>query len=68
LFNAGEFRSDGTLTLISESGGTRVVWRATGDTGRGPVNSYIALFRGLRISNDCDESLALLKQKLETKP
>lgn len=68
LFNAGEFRSDGTLTLVSESGGTRVVWRATGNTGHGPVNSYIALLRGWRISNNFDESLELLKQKLETKP
>lgn len=67
LYNAGEFRSDGTLTLVSEPGGTRVVWRVTGDTGAGPVNSYIALLREQRISNDIDDSLELLKQKLETK-
>ena len=67
LYNAGEFRSDGTLTLVSEPGGTRVVWRVTGDTGTGPVNSYIALLREQRISNDIDDSLELLKQKLETK-
>jgi len=67
LFNAGELRSDGSLTLVPESDGTRVVWRATGDTGRGPVNSYIALLRGRRISNDFDDSLEFLKRKLEVK-
>jgi len=67
LFNAGEFRTNGALALFSEGDGTRVVWRATGDTGRGPVNSYIALLRGRRHGNDFDDSLEFLKQKFETK-
>ena len=67
LFNAGEFRTEGTLTLVSEGDGTRVVWRATGNTGRGPVNSYIALLIGRRTGNDFDDSLEFLKQKFESK-
>jgi uncharacterized protein YndB with AHSA1/START domain len=67
LFNAGEFRTEGTLTLVSEGDGTRVVWRATGNAGRGPVNSYVALLIGRRTGNDFDDSLEYLKQKFESK-
>ncbi len=67
LLNAGETRTDGTLTLVPEADGTRVVWRATGYAGRGPANGYIALLTGRRHSNECDDSLDLLKQKFETK-
>jgi len=67
LFNAGASRTDGTLTLVSEADGTRVVWRATGDIGRGPVSGYLALLEGRRHGNEFDDSLELLKHKIETK-
>jgi len=67
LFNAGASRTDGTLALVTEADGTRVVWRATGHTGRGPVSGYLALLIGRRHSNEFDDSLELLKQKIETK-
>jgi hypothetical protein len=67
LFNAGEFRTDGVLTLVPEGEGTRVVWGAAGEVGRSPVNRYFALILGRRIGADFDDSLTLLKQKLETK-
>jgi len=67
LFNGGEFRTDGTLTLMSEGEGTRVVWSATGEVGRSPMSRYFALFLGHRIGSDFADSLELLKQKLETK-
>jgi uncharacterized protein YndB with AHSA1/START domain len=67
LFNGGEFRTDGRLMLMPEGEGTRVVWSAAGEVGRSPVNRYFALFLGFRIGADFADSLALLKQKLETK-
>jgi hypothetical protein len=67
LFNAGEFRTDGTLTLLPEGEGTRVLWRAAGEIGRSPVNRYFALFLGHRIGADFEDSLTALKQKLESK-
>jgi uncharacterized protein YndB with AHSA1/START domain len=67
LFNGGEFRTDGTLTLMPEGEGTRVVWSAMGEAGRNPANRYFALFLGFRIGSDFANSLELLKQKLETK-
>jgi Polyketide cyclase / dehydrase and lipid transport len=67
LFNAGASRTDGNLTLVSEADGTRVVWRAAGDIGRGPVSGYLALLEGRRHGNDFDDSLELLKHKIETK-
>lgn len=67
LFNGGEFRTDGTLTLISEGEATRVVWNAVGEAGRNPADRYFALFLGFRIGADFADSLELLKQKLETK-
>ena len=67
LLNAGQFRADGTLSLIPEGEGTRVVWGAAGEIGRSPVNRYFALILGRRIGADFDDSLTRLKQKLETK-
>jgi len=67
LLNAGEFRTDGTLTLVPEGEGTRVVWRAAGEVGRSPINRYVALFLGRRIGADFEDSLELLKQKFESK-
>lgn len=67
LFNGGEFRADGTLALIPEGDGTRVVWSAAGEVGRSPVDRYFALILGRRVGGDFEDSLTLLKQKLETK-
>ena len=67
LFNAGEFRTDGALTLMPEGEGTRGVWSAAGEVGRRPMRRYFALFLGRRIGADFADSLELLKQKLETK-
>jgi len=68
LLNGGEFQTDGNLFLVSEGDGTRVVWSATGETGRSPLNRYFALFLSHRIGADFEDSLTLLKQKIETKP
>jgi len=68
LFNGGEYRAEGTLTLLPEGEATRVVWSAAGEAGRNPANRYFALFQGYRIGGDLADSLELLKQKLETKP
>jgi len=68
LFNAGELRTDGHLSLTSTVEGTRLVWHATGISGRGPGSSYLALFEGRRNSQAIAESLENLKKKLETKP
>ena len=67
LFAAGEFRTEGTLTLVPEGEATRVLWKSTGEVGRSPMNRYFALFLGLRIGNDFIDSLELLKQKIEAK-
>jgi len=66
LFNGGEFRTDGALSLMPEGEGTRVVWRAAGEAGRNPANRYFALFLGYWIGGDFADSLELLKQRLET--
>jgi hypothetical protein len=68
LFNAGEFRTDGALILVPEGEGTRVVWQAASEVGRSPVSRYYALLLGRRAAADFDDSLMLLKHKLEAKP
>ncbi|HJW80709.1 MAG TPA: SRPBCC family protein [Acidiferrobacterales bacterium] len=68
LFNGGEYRAEGALTLLPEGEATRVVWSAAGETGRKSAIGYFALLQGLRIGADFADSLELLKQKLETKP
>ena len=66
LFNGGNYRADGVLTLVPEGEATRVTWRAAGEAGRGPLTRYVALLLGLRIGGEFADSLELLKQKLET--
>jgi hypothetical protein len=68
LFNAGEFRTDGAVILVPEDESTRVVWQAASEVGRSPVSRYYALIQGRRIGADFEDSLNLLKQKLESKP
>lgn len=68
MFNGGEFRAEGALTLLPEGEATRVVWSAAGEAGRGLANRYYALHQGYRIGGELTDSLELLKQKLETKP
>jgi uncharacterized protein YndB with AHSA1/START domain len=67
LLNGGEFRTDGSLTLMPEGGATRVLWRAAGEVGRNPASRYFALILAFRIGGDFADSLESLKQKLETK-
>jgi uncharacterized protein YndB with AHSA1/START domain len=67
LFNGGELRAEGTLTLVPEGEATRVLWSAAGNTGRKSVFGYFALFQGFRIGADFADSLELLKLRLETK-
>lgn len=67
FFNGGEFRADGNLALIPEGDGTRVIWNATGEVGRSPIDRYFALILSRRVGGDFEESLTRLKQKLETK-
>lgn len=47
---------------------TRVVWGATGATGRNPVARYHALILGAQIGGDFETGLQKLKQNLEPKP
>lgn len=47
---------------------TRVVWGATGTTGRNPVARYHTLLLGAEIGDDFEASLQKLKQKFEPKP
>jgi hypothetical protein len=68
LLNGGQFVLHGQITLLAEGAGTRVVWSATGATGRHPLARYAGLFTGLWVGSDLADSLALLKQKLEAKP
>ena len=77
LLNGGESSVDGVLILVPEAdavpgsagaAATRVVWGATGATGRHPVARYFALFLGYRIGGDFQASLQHLKQKLEPNP
>ncbi len=67
LFDAGATRVNGMLMLVPEGEGTRVVWGATGATGRHPVARYFALVLGYRIGSDFEASLLRLKQKLDPK-
>lgn len=65
LFNGGDLRVEGSLTLVPEGEATRVVWSAAGNVDRKSAFGYFALLQGWRVGADLADSLALLKQKLE---
>ena len=68
LLNSGISSVEGALMLVPEAEATRVVWGATGATGRNPVARYHALILGAEIGDDFEASLQKLKQKFEPKP
>lgn len=58
-------KSDGSIELVAEAGGTRVVWIDAGDLGYNPVNRWFGLFVDKLIGPDFERGLANLKKLAE---
>lgn len=54
-------QSTGTILLVPEGGGTRVVWSDEGDLGFNPMNRWFGLFLDGMLGGDFEASLAALK-------
>jgi hypothetical protein len=58
-------KSNGSLELVAEAGGTRVVWIDAGDLGNNPVNRWFGMFVDKIIGPDFERGLANLKKLTE---
>jgi hypothetical protein len=58
-------KSNGSMELIADAGGTRVVWVDAGDLGHNPVNRWVGLFLEKIIGPDFERGLANLKRLVE---
>lgn len=65
LTHGGAVSLSGSIRLIPEDRGTRVVWRATVAGGTGPIERYVALFDKFGMERDIEAGLARLKARLE---
>jgi len=59
-------QSTGSMEVVPESGGVRLVWADTGDLGMNPMNRWFGLFLDKFIGTDFQTGLANLKKLLET--
>ena len=67
VFDGGEFVMHGSLRLLPEPGGTRVVWRVVGDVETNPLRRYFAQVVRLWVGGDVKDSLEQLRVLLEKK-
>ena len=58
-------QSTGSMEVVPESGGVRLVWADTGDLGMNPMNRWFGLFLDKFIGTDFQTGLANLKKLLE---
>ena len=58
-------KSNGSVELVADAGGTRVVWVDAGDLGNNPVNRWFGLFLEKIIGPDFERGLANLKRLVE---
>jgi hypothetical protein len=58
-------KSNGSVELFAEAGGTRVVWVDAGDLGNNPVNRWFGLFLEKIIGPDFERGLANMKKRVE---
>lgn len=65
LMDGGLFTLRGEIRLVPEERGTRVVWRAFGQSGSSPFERYAALYARYRSGIGLDAALAGLKSRLE---
>ena len=64
----GAMRTDGTLTLAPEGGGTRVQWREEGDLGWNPLMGYWALSLSRAQSEELAKGLERLRALVVASP
>ncbi len=58
-------KSNSSLTLSPEGGGTRVTWKDEGDLGMNPMNRWFGLFLEKLLGGDFEKSLSNLKRIVE---
>jgi hypothetical protein len=58
-------KSEGSIELVSEAGGTRVVWVDAGDLGNNPMNRWFGLFVDKLIGPDFERGLSNIKKLVE---
>ncbi|MBI2518431.1 MAG: SRPBCC family protein [Opitutae bacterium] len=61
-----DMKSTGTMELIPEGNGVRLVWSDVGELGMNPMNRWFGLLLDKFIGRDFERGLANLKRKLET--
>ena len=57
--------STGTIELVADAGGTRVVWADAGDLGMNPMNRWFGLFLDGMIGPDFEKGLSNIKKTVE---
>jgi hypothetical protein len=60
-------RSEGSLELIPQADGTKVVWIDAGDLGMNPLNRWFGVFLDKLIGPDFEKGLANIAKKVEGK-
>ena len=59
------FQSNGSMELVPDSGGVRLVWAGVGDLGMNPMNRWFGLFLDNLLGKDFERGLANLKMVVE---
>lgn len=58
-------QSNGSIELVADAGGTRVVWVDAGDLGNNPVNRWFGMFIEKIVGPDFERGLVNLKKLVE---
>ena len=58
-------QSTGSMEVVPDAGGVRLIWADTGDLGMNPMNRWFGLFLDKFIGTDFSTGLANLKKLLE---
>lgn len=58
-------KSTGTMKVVPEGAGTRVVWSDEGDLGMNPMNRWFGLFLEKLLGGDFEQSLTNLRKIVE---
>ena len=58
-------KSNGSMELVPDAGGIKLVWADVGDLGMNPMNRWFGLFLDKFIGQDFDKGLQNLKKLLE---
>ena len=58
-------KSNGSMEVVAEAGGTRLIWADAGDLGMNPLNRWFGFFMDKLIGGDFERGLSNLKKLVE---